>query len=95
MSAVNTDDDKNEPEERIFTINGVRIVVQGGYGDTEGGVYLYDNARNIEIVTWDMREWINEPSVALLLMEAIDYAQTYGVDGVAGRFKPDYIHVNS
>lgn len=81
--------------ERAFLINGVRFEIQGEYGDNDGGgVYIYDHARDIEIVMWDMQEWKDEPSLVAVLMEAVDYANEGGVEYVAGRFKPDYIELH-
>jgi hypothetical protein len=87
-----------------FTINGVRVEYHGEYGEEgerrddsrwcNGGIYFYDDARNVEIVMWDAQEWIAEPSLMSVIVEAFDYAHAHGVEGVAGRFKPDYLEVN-
>lgn len=79
-----------------FTINGVRVVFHGEYGEDDGcGMYVYDAERGIEIVMWDIAEWVAEPSLVSVLMEVIDYAQEGGVEAVAGRFKPDYLELNA
>lgn len=64
--------------------NGLKIEIQGDYGEKEVGIYISD-ARG-EIVCWVNEEWEAEPSLLAKIAEVICCGYEYGPGSLREQF---------
>jgi hypothetical protein len=62
---------------------GFRVELDGEYGAETGAIRLLDGDE--ELVMWDMTEWAEDPSLALVIANAIRIGFTEGPDGIRAR----------
>lgn len=47
----------------------ITVDIVGEYGDPEGSIHIFRDGT--EVVMWDSREWIEDPSLVFVIAEAI------------------------
>lgn len=57
-----------------------RVDIAGEYGTPEGSVHLMDGDE--ELVMWDSAEWVEDPSLMFVIVNAVVIGFTKGADAV-------------
>lgn len=60
-----------------------KVDIEGEYGDEDGAIRLLDGDE--ELVMWDSAEWREDPSLVLVIANAIRIGYEEGTDGIRAR----------
>lgn len=59
--------------------NTFRVEIDGEYGTEDGSIHLFQGGE--EVVMWDSREWIEDPSLVYVIANAIRKGFVASQDG--------------
>lgn len=72
------------------SVEGFYVEIAGDYGVTEGSIHLHGRADGSdEIVMWDSAEWVEDPSLVYVIVNAIEVGHRDGPDAIRAPIEKD------